>query len=135
MYDSPWKRTSIHSSYVTFLQIHYFSSFSTPAHGDTLPFPLPLPWSCFVSSDECQVFWACSLNGWGLRLASTPETQWSQQRWVILNCVVTGLFFPLPFCSQRIAGEVCCAKWLECVFSPLPPPSKQKEKTLYCEFC
>lgn len=134
MCDSPWKKTSMPSSHVTFLQILFLIPFSTPAHGNTLPFPVPLPWSCFAFPDECQVFWACSPNGWGLRLGSTPETQWSQQRWVILNCVVTSLFFLLPFCSQRIAGEVCCAKWLECVFSPLPPPSKQKEKTLCCEF-
>lgn len=36
-------------------------------------------------------------------------------------------FFFLPFSSQRIAGEVCCAKCLECISSPLLPPSKQKE--------
>lgn len=134
MHDSPWKKTSISSLLCDLFAdpVFFFPSQLVPM--ETL-FPLPLPWSCFVSSDECQVFWACSPNGWGLRLASTPETQWSQQRWVILNCVVTGLFFPLRFCSQRIAGEVCCAKWLECVFSPLPPPLKQKEKTLCCEFC
>lgn len=80
-----------------FCRSFIFIPFSTPAHGDTLPFPLPLPCSCFVSNDECQVFWACSPEGWGLRLGSTPETQWSQQRWVILNCAVTSLFFPPPF--------------------------------------
>jgi len=118
-----------------FCSSFHFPPFSIPASAGTLPFLLPLPWSCFASPDECQVPWAFSPNGWGLRLGSTPETEWSQQRWVILNCVVTILFPPLPFCSQRIAGEVCCAKCLECGLSPLAPPSKQKEKTLCCELC
>lgn len=118
----------------TFFQILPLSSHLNSCQWRDSSLPLPLPRSCFPSPDECQVLWASSPEGWGLWLRSTPETEWSQQRWVILNCVVTSLFF-LPFCSQRIAGEVCCAKGLECGFSPLLPPSKQKERTLCCEMC